>query len=137
MADIKSLELRRLLMEVFFLGKPAPASMWVGLCQDLFAVTPTLVSLEASEPRNAPGYLRQPVVRGTWRIEVNPLRATYEGVTFVNTGDDRWPVLRGWFLVADDQGTEVVVDWGRLRSQRVLMAADRLILPLEARWPSG
>mgnify|MGYP001614065994 FL=1 len=135
MAD-KSPEFQRLLMQMFFLGRPAPASMWVGLCQDVFAVTPTIVSLTASEPQDAVGYLRQPVVRGTWQMGFNPMRATYEGVTFVNQGTGRWPVLRSWFLVADDQGVEVLVDWGPLRSVRVLMSQDRLVVPLEARWPT-
>ena len=136
MAEIKSPEFQRLLMEMFFLGKPAPASMFVGLCQDLFVVTPTAVSLAASEPNGASGYSRQPVVRGNWQLGVNPMRANYEGVTFVNFGPERWPVLRTWFLVADDQGKEILIDWGPLRFVRTLMPEDRLVVPLEARWPS-
>ena len=146
MAEIKSPEFQRLLLEMFFLGKPPPETMWVGLCQDVFAVTPTIVSLAASEPAPATGYMRQPILKGMWQLGLNPTRVNHEGVTFTNRGTERWPVLRTWFLVAGSSqadggvggpsGQEVLVDWGQLRAVRVLLPEDRLVVPLEARWPS-
>ena len=118
--------------------------MWVGLCQDLFAVTPTIVSLAASEPAPETGYVRQPILKGMWQLGLNPTRVNHEGVTFTNRGKERWPVLRTWFLVAGplqvDRGTnglperEVLVDWGQLRAVRMLLPEDRLVVPLEAKW---
>ena len=135
MAEIKSPEFQRLLMEMFFQGKPAPAAMFVGLCRDTFAVTPTIASLEASEPQATEGYMRQPVLRGSWHVAADPTRAQHDGVGFTNTGEGRWPPLRTWFLVAEDQGQQVLVDWGQLRETRILITGDRLIVPLVAKWP--
>jgi hypothetical protein len=113
-----------------FMGQPIPNVLWLGLATAEFAVEPTLASLSAAEPKDAPGYDRMTLKPTDWTIRQNPLRADSNAVVFRNIGEERWPSVRTWFLTTGQDGNGVVLASGRLRVTRVLMPGDTLELPV-------
>lgn len=126
-------ELKRLFLEVMFLGKEPP-TFWMGLSERRFEIPPTIESLVGSEI-SAPDYRRAKLDKNTWLLTDNPLTVSSEAGEFRNLGEIRWPSVSSWFIITSESEGGIVVAWNPTREPRVLLSRESLSIPVKFIYP--
>jgi len=126
--------LKTLMMKATFLGEPIPGFL-LGLATRNFELPPTLDTLREVEldPDENIGYSRVRVLPNDWVFSVNPLQVSTQVPQFRNTGSERWPTVRMWFMT-DLEGKELLAS-ADLRESRTLVQRDTLVIPIVMRMP--
>lgn len=126
-----SVEMRRLILKVIFLGKP-PAILSLGLSTQSFAVEPTTNTVLSSE-LSVSGYRRLGLTHSDWILRNDPLRVETDNPVFANISGRAWPTLHSWFLLAEIDNEVALLAFGDVLPDGkgiVLLPEDKLELPI-------
>lgn len=136
-----SVDLKDLILRMFFKGEPGPENLWVGLSSaevqtDDDTGLPELMTLEELEADEliAPAYERMRLLPANWQVERNGLTVSVlnEQVAFGNTSEERWPPIRSAFISTIAAKGGILVGWSGLEfAPQILTPGSVMELPIE------
>ena len=119
----------RYMLDVTFRGKAPADRLFMGLSRrPPPGAAVDLAELTRLEPRGAAGYKRASILAGAWR-ESGELAIETPSLTFENTGAQPWPTMEVGFVTTSEDGAGELLAWTWLRSPRLLLSGDRLVIP--------